>query len=261
MNDPVEFIKKTMVIPAIDEESGIRIDIIFSFSEYEKIALERVKKVEIDGVLINYISLEDLIIHKIISGRARDLEDIKNIMLKNEDIDEKYINLYARKDSRVLSGLIIIEVILFFLYIFKIDFIIYFNFIIPDFIRFLAILSGIFGVFIIGWASFTLDGEFSETIELKEGHRLITNGPYKYIRHPIYSGFIILHLGVTIALSNLIIFIIYNMGLLVLLIERIPKEEKVLNLYFGKNYEDYCKKAGRFIPKIRNNIKQYFFKK
>lgn len=166
---------------------------------------------------------------------------------------EKYINPYARKDSRVLLSLIFIEVVLFFLYIFKIDFIIYFNFIIPDFLRFLAILLGISGVFIIGLASFTLDGEFSETIELKEGHRLITNGPYKYIRHPIYSGFIILHLGVTIALSNLIIFIIYNIGLLILLIERIPKEEKVLHLYFGKSYEEYCKRTGRFIPKIKKD--------
>lgn len=104
VNDPIEFIKKTMVIPAIDEESGIRIDIIFSFSEYEKIALERVKKVEIDGVFINYISLEDLIIHKIISGRARDLEDAKNIMLKNEEIDEKYIINWLKEFEKIMES-------------------------------------------------------------------------------------------------------------------------------------------------------------
>lgn len=103
VNNPLEFIKKTMVIPAIDEQSGIRIDIIFSFSEYEKEAINRVKKVEIDGNFINYISIEDLIIHKIISGRARDLEDIKNIMLKNKSIDEKYIEYWLKEFEKVME--------------------------------------------------------------------------------------------------------------------------------------------------------------
>lgn len=103
VDNPLEFIKKTMVIPAIDEQSGIRIDMIFSYSEYEKVAINRVKKVEIDGNLINYISVEDLIIHKIISGRARDLEDIKNIILKNQDIDEKYIEYWLEEFEKIME--------------------------------------------------------------------------------------------------------------------------------------------------------------
>ncbi|MEO0121101.1 MAG: nucleotidyltransferase, partial [candidate division WOR-3 bacterium] len=68
----LDFLKKTMVLPVIDEETGIRLDFIFSFSEYERQALKRVKKIKIDDTEICYPLVKDLIIHKIISERERD---------------------------------------------------------------------------------------------------------------------------------------------------------------------------------------------
>jgi len=86
-----QFVKETMVMPMLDEKSGIRIDFIFSFSLYEKQAIENANIVEIGDTKIRFASLEDVVIHKIIAGRARDLEDIESILLKNPDYDEKYI--------------------------------------------------------------------------------------------------------------------------------------------------------------------------
>lgn len=101
--NPYEFLKDTMVLPVIDEKTGLRIDFIFSFSEYEKQAMKRVNKVKIDDEYINYASIEDLIIHKMISGRERDLEDIKIIMLKNKNIDEKYILKYLKEFEKITN--------------------------------------------------------------------------------------------------------------------------------------------------------------
>lgn len=95
--DISSFVKKTMVLPVMDESTGIRIDFIFSFTPYEKQAIERGKKVLLDSVEINFASVEDLIIHKIFANRARDLEDVKNIVLKNPDIDEIYINKWLQE--------------------------------------------------------------------------------------------------------------------------------------------------------------------
>jgi len=81
--NPYDFVKETMVLPLIDEKTGIRIDLIFFFSEYEKEALKRVNKVKISDFYLNYVSVEDLIIQKIISGRERDIEDIRIVMMKN----------------------------------------------------------------------------------------------------------------------------------------------------------------------------------
>ncbi|MCM8786415.1 MAG: nucleotidyltransferase [Candidatus Omnitrophica bacterium] len=99
----IDFVKQTMVLPVIDEKSGMRIDFIFSYSEYEKEALKRVNKIKIDDIEVSYASVEDLIIHKIIAGRERDLEDVKNILLKNRDIDKKYIKKWLLKFEKILN--------------------------------------------------------------------------------------------------------------------------------------------------------------
>ncbi len=64
-----DFVKETMVLPVIEEKSGIRVDFIFSFSPYEKQALKRAGDVFFGKTPIKFASLEDLVIHKIIAGR------------------------------------------------------------------------------------------------------------------------------------------------------------------------------------------------
>jgi len=101
--DPYRFVKETKVLPLLDEKTGFRIDLIFSFSEYEKEALKRVNRIKIDNTYVNYVSIEDLIIHKIISGRERDIEDIKSLLLKNKKIDKKYILKWLKEFEKVLN--------------------------------------------------------------------------------------------------------------------------------------------------------------
>jgi predicted nucleotidyltransferase len=89
--DPNKFILETMVLPVIEEKSEIKVDFIFSFSVYEQEALKRIHKIKIGKTIVNFIGLEDLIIHKLISGREKDLEDIHNILLVNPKYETKYI--------------------------------------------------------------------------------------------------------------------------------------------------------------------------
>lgn len=79
---PEKFVEKTFVLPAEDLESGFRVDFIFSVSQYEREAITRARPVAIDDVKVYFASVEDLIIHKIVAGRARDLEDVRKIILK-----------------------------------------------------------------------------------------------------------------------------------------------------------------------------------
>ncbi len=82
-----EFVDKNMVLPTIEEKSGIRVDFIFSFSPYEKQAIERGKDIKLGKTFVRFASLEDVVIHKVIAGRARDIEDIKSILIKNPTYD------------------------------------------------------------------------------------------------------------------------------------------------------------------------------
>ena len=91
-----EFVQQTYVLPTIDNNTGIRIDFIFSFDEYEKCAINRANKIVIGNNSIKFASIEDLLIHKIFSGRERDFEDIRSIILKNPSFDLLYINKWLK---------------------------------------------------------------------------------------------------------------------------------------------------------------------
>ena len=86
-----EFVKETMVLPVVDAPSGIRIDFIFSYSPYERQAIERARGIKFGKTNVKFAALEDVVIHKIIAARARDIEDVRCILLKNPDCDSRYI--------------------------------------------------------------------------------------------------------------------------------------------------------------------------
>ena len=86
-----------MVLPTIEEATGIRVDFIFSFTPYELEAISRARTVIIIGHKISFASPEDLIIHKIFAGRPRDFEDVRSVILKNPTIDFMYIRRWLRE--------------------------------------------------------------------------------------------------------------------------------------------------------------------
>lgn len=86
-----EFVHQTMVLPCLHEDSGIRVDFIFSFTPYETQAIGRCKRVPIQDTDVCFASPEDVIIHKIFAGRPRDMEDVRSILLRNDDVDIPYI--------------------------------------------------------------------------------------------------------------------------------------------------------------------------
>ncbi len=103
VDSPADFVQRTMVLPCLEPNSGIRMDFIFSFSAYEQQAMERVRRVPIGKAEVRFASVEDLIIHKIIAGRPRDLEDARSILLKNHNIDVPYIHRWLEEFDHSLN--------------------------------------------------------------------------------------------------------------------------------------------------------------
>ena len=99
-----DFVKETMVLPVMDEKSGIRVDFVFSFSPYERQAIERAKNVKISMTTVKFASLEDVVIHKVIAGRARDIEDVKSILLKNLEYDYQYVVKWLKEFDNALGA-------------------------------------------------------------------------------------------------------------------------------------------------------------
>lgn len=95
-SDIEAFVGETMVLPTLDEHTGIRVDFIFSYTPFEINAIKRARTVTILGQKLAFASPEDLIIHKIFAGRPRDLEDVRIILIKNSDIDKSYIRKWLK---------------------------------------------------------------------------------------------------------------------------------------------------------------------
>jgi len=101
--DPDTFTRQTMVLPCADPGTGIRVDLVFSSSPYEQQAMSRTRTVKIGQARVRFASVEDLVIHKLIAGRARDLEDVKSVLVKNPGIDLKYVRHWLSEFSTALS--------------------------------------------------------------------------------------------------------------------------------------------------------------
>ncbi|MFC1824632.1 nucleotidyl transferase AbiEii/AbiGii toxin family protein [Thermodesulfobacteriota bacterium] len=103
MVDPNTFTMKTMVLPCQSSATDIRVDFIFSFSPYEQQAMDHVRIVQMGDGEVKFASPEDLIIHKVFAGRPRDLEDVKNVLLKNSDVDIEYIRHWLQELSAAME--------------------------------------------------------------------------------------------------------------------------------------------------------------
>lgn len=108
--NPENFAKETKVLPAEDSKTKIRLDFIFSFSPYEAQAIERAKKVTVDRYPVKFASCEDVIIHKMVAGRAIDEEDVRSILLKNKNsIDFNYIKKWLLEFNDIMEHKGILE--------------------------------------------------------------------------------------------------------------------------------------------------------
>jgi protein-S-isoprenylcysteine O-methyltransferase Ste14 len=98
------------------------------------------------------------------------------------------------------------------------------------------------------WSIRTLGKCYSHNVRLLEKHPVIKNWPYSYIRHPAYSGMILIHTGTTILFFNYITLIIFFTILVPAIIIRIHTEEIILNKLPG--YRKYFYHKKRIIPLI-----------
>ena len=100
------------------------------------------------------------------------------------------------------------------------------------------------------WAQVTLGKSWSDTPRMMKGQTLIISGPYQFIRHPIYTAFILI-LGSTLLISSNWLIGLAWLGMTALeVISRIGFEESLMLEYFGDQYRDYMKKTGQLIPRL-----------
>jgi protein-S-isoprenylcysteine O-methyltransferase Ste14 len=96
----------------------------------------------------------------------------------------------------------------------------------------------------------TLNQHYTYTVTKTENHELIETGLYRYIRHPGYLGFLMVFLGISVALSNWLSIVLMMAPLMVGIMNRIRIEEIFLIEQMGDKYLTYQKQTKKLIPKI-----------
>ena len=113
-----------------------------------------------------------------------------------------------------------------------------------------AVAVMILGVGIRVWAAITLGRYYTTTLMMSEGQKVVTSGPYKFIRHPGYLGEIKIWTGFAVVSSNRVLFFLLPTMFLVVYLHRISAEERMLVKELGDDYVQYQRKTRRLIPSL-----------
>jgi protein-S-isoprenylcysteine O-methyltransferase Ste14 len=106
------------------------------------------------------------------------------------------------------------------------------------------------GAALIFWARTTLKGWHSRHVQVTARHPFVRNGPYRLIRHPGYTGYLLMTLGFCLGYSSVIGLAAIPILLLPGFAYRISLEEKLLAVSFGDEYRAYARKTKRLLPGI-----------
>lgn len=121
----------------------------------------------------------------------------------------------------------------------------------PDWLRWLGALVLAGGITILGVAHHHLGRSFHSLVVSKENQELVETGPYRWIRHPIYTAYLMSYIGGGLLSSNLILTIVPVTMYMILVAIRMGKEEAVMKERFGHNYVKYMNRTGRLVPQIQ----------
>jgi protein-S-isoprenylcysteine O-methyltransferase Ste14 len=105
------------------------------------------------------------------------------------------------------------------------------------------------GMFFAGWARISLGGNWSSNVTLKQNHTLVRSGPYRVVRHPIYTGLLVALLGTAIDLGTLRCFLGVILAAIAWKIKSITEEQFMMQ-QVGDQYTRYRMQVKALVPYI-----------
>lgn len=125
------------------------------------------------------------------------------------------------------------------------------SFDVPQTLRWLGLVLGILAVPVVHWVLSTLGRNVTETVLTKECHELVTGGPYRWVRHPLYATGLMLFLALGLMAGSWLVLLATGLAFALLLGFVIPREELALLAKFGERYQTYMQGTGRLVPRVR----------
>lgn len=120
----------------------------------------------------------------------------------------------------------------------------------PSWLRWAAAAVGLGMLPLLFWILRTLGSNISETFLTKENHTLVTHGPYRRVRHPLYTVATIAFISLGILATNWFMMAMALLAIILISTVVIPREEDNLIRKFGVEYREYNERTNRLLPRL-----------
>jgi protein-S-isoprenylcysteine O-methyltransferase Ste14 len=114
--------------------------------------------------------------------------------------------------------------------------------------QWLGLIVMVAGLFFREWALIKLGRFFSRTVQIEAGHKIIREGPYRWIRHPAYTGMILVDTGFVMAIGTWLGAMLTMIIITGSVMYRIAVEERTLLRAFGNEYREYMTQTWKLFP-------------
>lgn len=120
----------------------------------------------------------------------------------------------------------------------------------PAWARWIGALVTLISLLLLGWVQWALGRNFSTTLHVREAHTLVRHGPYRWVRHPMYTALFLFGVGILLLAANWAVGAPLVATLPILVAVRIRNEEALMVEQFGDDYRTYMQRSGRFWPRL-----------
>jgi protein-S-isoprenylcysteine O-methyltransferase Ste14 len=167
-----------------------------------------------------------------------------------EQLDRRQEGLFVLATLRPVGLLLWLGV---FAYLINPDWMAWSSVPLPAWVRWSGVGVYAIGVALLTWTLRRLGTNLTDTVVTRRAHTLVTQGPYRWVRHPFYDAMALLIAGIALIAANWFVLVTGAVVFLLLAV-RARTEEALLIARFGDAYRSYSESTGRFVPKLRRTI-------
>jgi protein-S-isoprenylcysteine O-methyltransferase Ste14 len=121
----------------------------------------------------------------------------------------------------------------------------------PSWLRWLGAGVAAAALLLLAWVQWSLGKNFNTTLHLREEHSLVVSGPYRWVRHPMYTALFLLGVGFLLLTANWFVGVPLIVAIPAIVAVRVANEEAMMIEQFGDQYRVYMQRTGRFLPRLR----------
>jgi len=122
----------------------------------------------------------------------------------------------------------------------------------PVVVRWCAVVVAFGGLGLLRWVDRCLGDNLSVTLQIRENHTLVSDGPYRWVRHPIYTATLVYAAALGVITANYVLAALFFVPMALLVALRLGREEQMMMDQFGDEYRNYMKRTGRLLPRIHH---------